>query len=370
MECQLYEVVENVHFVKIWHDSVLKKRVGYAIMDQIELSIIIPIYNGEKYIERCIRSILKSDRTEIEVIAVNDGSRDSSLNICRMLEKEDSRLHVYDKENGGVSSARNLGMDKARGRYVTFCDADDFYENGAITKLVSVLTAADYDLVFFPFYLVTQNASRQVYSVSEFKQTQTIELTYIKDNFWRLLNSGMINSCWNRIFYRERIQNNGLHFRTDMTFSEDGVFNVAYLRQLEDTSKILYIKEPLYNYVSNEGQATRKKIDGYFYMICLAFDNIDAFIGNAGRTNTYWKEWLSVIRATLYHQNYAPYNAQEILLNKRTKEIIEKYRASGLQERFIIHKLKQGNIEKLCVYEKTRRQLIDTLRNILNRKTK
>lgn len=108
-------------------------------MKSIDLSIIIPIYNAEKYIKRCIESILISQNKALEVIAVDDGSADQSLHICLGLANADSRVHVYSKENGGVSSARNLGLEKAKGRYITFCDADDYYEDRAIDYLLSFI---------------------------------------------------------------------------------------------------------------------------------------------------------------------------------------------------------------------------------------
>lgn len=108
-------------------------------MQKVELSVIIPMYNAEKYIERCIKSILKSKEDEVEIIAVDDGSKDHSLEICKKLAAEHSNVHVYSKENGGVSSARNFGLDVAKGRYITFCDADDYYEAMAVTEMLKII---------------------------------------------------------------------------------------------------------------------------------------------------------------------------------------------------------------------------------------
>lgn len=321
-------------------------------MQQKKLSIIIPVYNAEKYISQCLQSILKCPEPGIEVVAVDDGSKDASLSVCKEIAAKDSRVNVFSKENGGVSSARNFGLDNAHGRYITFCDADDYYEDGAISFLMSELESADNDLIFFPFYLEPMNSPKKVYGVKDIAQPQQVELTYIKDNFWKLLNEGMINSSWNRVFQRERIEKMKLRFRTDMTFSEDGLFNVMYLRDLGDESKILYLAKPLYNYVSNEGQATRKKIKHYFYMMCLAFDNIDEFVGKERKSETYWKEWISVIKDTLYHQNYFVKTSDEILLNERTKEMLEKYHPTDIQGKLIMQKLKRGKLEELCRYYK------------------
>ena len=334
-------------------------------MQQKKLSIIIPVYNAEKYVGRCLKSILKCSEPEIEVVVVDDGSKDASLSACKEIAAKDSRVNVLSKENGGVSSARNFGLDNAHGQYITFCDADDYYEDGAISFLMNELASPDNDLIFFPFYLEPMNSSKKVYGVSDLAQSQQVELTYIKDNFWKLLNEGMINSSWNRIFQRERIEKMKLRFRTDMTFSEDGLFNVMYLRDLDDESKILYLTKPLYNYVSNEGQATRKKVKRYFYMMCLAFDNIDEFVGENRKSETYWKEWLSVIKDTLYHQNYIADNANEILSNKRTKAMLEKYRPTDFQGKLVIKKMIKGQMKSLCHYYKTKRWIRSMLMQIL-----
>ena len=339
-------------------------------MQQIELSIIIPVYNAEKYIGRCIQSILASTEERVEVITVDDGSNDASLQICQELASRDPRLQVYSKQNGGVSSARNVGLDKATGRYITFCDADDYYEEGAITQLIDAVAFSNYDLLFFQFYLRPQNSPKKIYSAPGLTQTQQVQVRYIKDNFWDLLNNGMINSSWNRVFERERIEKMQLRFRTDMTISEDGLFNVKYLRDLDHTSKILYIATPFYNYVSNDGQATQKKVAHYFYMMNLAFDNIDGFIWQERKTKVYWKEWEKVIKATFYHQNYVVDNAGEILSNKHTKEMLAQYCPQSLEDRFFMRNLKGGRIGTLCLFYKTATQTKKRLKQLLKGKTR
>ena len=97
-------------------------------MDKV-LSVIVPIYNTEKYLNRCVDSIINQTYKDLEVILVNDGSTDGSLAICREYEKKDVRVKVVNKENGGLSSARNAGLDVSSGDYVTFVDSDDFWKS-------------------------------------------------------------------------------------------------------------------------------------------------------------------------------------------------------------------------------------------------
>ena len=175
----------------------------------------------------------------------------------------------------------------------------------------------------------------------------------------------MINSCWNHLYLRERIEGLKLRFRTDMTFSEDGVFNVAYLRGLKKEATIRYFNQPLYNYVANEGQSTRKKFKNYFYMICLAWDNIDGFIGDERKSATYWRGWLSVIRNTIYHQDYRFDNIDDILSNGRTQKIKKNYCPSDLKSKLFIKALVNKKMRMVCSYYKAKCEVRNLVRRLI-----
>ena len=99
------------------------------------ISVIVPVYNTEKYLHRCVDSILAQTFTDFELLLIDDGSTDSSGAICDEYAQKDSRVRVFHKENGGVSSARNLGLDKAKGKWVTFVDSDDWIKESFLNKL-------------------------------------------------------------------------------------------------------------------------------------------------------------------------------------------------------------------------------------------
>ncbi|MBS5190333.1 MAG: glycosyltransferase family 2 protein [Lachnospiraceae bacterium] len=117
-------------------------------MEKKIVSIIIPIYKTEKYLRRCIESVLEQTYKKIEVILVNDGSPDNSLNICEEYEKKDSRVHIVNKKNGGLSSARNAGILVATGDYITFLDSDDYLKLDAIESLFQVLEKTNADISY------------------------------------------------------------------------------------------------------------------------------------------------------------------------------------------------------------------------------
>ena len=115
------------------------------------ISIIIPVYNVEAYIAECIESVLNQSYRNLELILVDDGSQDNSAKICREYSLNDSRIKFLQKENGGASDARNLGLENAKGEYVTFLDSDDYWEgNGALVALVNIInTYPDTEVIFF-----------------------------------------------------------------------------------------------------------------------------------------------------------------------------------------------------------------------------
>ena len=103
------------------------------------LSVIVPVYNAERFLERCITSLTNQTYKNLEILLVNDGSKDDSLSICRRFAQQDDRIKVLDKPNGGASSARNLGLKHATGDYIGFCDADDFQDADTFETLIHIM---------------------------------------------------------------------------------------------------------------------------------------------------------------------------------------------------------------------------------------
>lgn len=112
-----------------------------------ELSIIIPVYNVEAYLKECVDSVLSQKYTDYEILLIDDGSKDSSGIICDQIQHIDNRIKVFHKENGGLSSARNLGLDKANGKYIMFIDSDDMLEKNSLHILMNRIKSFDYDIV-------------------------------------------------------------------------------------------------------------------------------------------------------------------------------------------------------------------------------
>lgn len=209
------------------------------------VSVIVPIYNREKYLSRCIDSISNQTYKNIEIILINDGSTDRTKEICDEYKSKDSRIRVYHIENHGVSYARNLGIKKSSGKYIQFVDSDDYIDEQMIEILVNNIK--EYDMVICGFNLHGSYTSR--------KQTKPQELHNKKEilsNFSELLKLGLFSSVWNKLFCKAKINN---LFEEDMKYAEDLMFCLKNIKYVE---KIKIIDDCLYNCYLDTPQSLNK----------------------------------------------------------------------------------------------------------------
>ena len=192
-----------------------------------KVSIIIPIYNAELTLRQCVNSILSQDYKDFEILLIDDGSKDNSPAICDDYAKRDDRIHVYHKKNGGVSSARNLGLDKAQGKWITFIDSDDYIEPGYLEDLDVGTTS----LYVRPNKSFKNNMS-SLYTICGFDNKRLIKgddlRIFIKKNVSGFLFRGPCGK-----FYKKN--NIGLlRFQEDMIVAEDACFVMNYLLTIEN----------------------------------------------------------------------------------------------------------------------------------------
>lgn len=208
-----------------------------------KISIIVPVYNVEEYLNRCIDSILNQTFQDFELILVNDGSTDNSGQICDNYAIRDKRIRVIHKENGGVSLARNKGLDIARGKYVQFIDSDDYIEKDMLDKVYNTMLKENSDIIFWGFKLYTNDmkfTKKHVYhgedTLNKDKNLNLINL-YKKDLFGYIC-------C--KLFKLEIIKKYNIRFKEKMSFLEDEEFTCQYCRYIEnicilDDSPYIYI---------------------------------------------------------------------------------------------------------------------------------
>ena len=195
-------------------------------MADTKISIVVPVYNAEDYLEACVGSVLKQNFKDFELILVDDGSRDGSLEICRSYAAVDERVRVISKNNCGVSSARNAGMSHACGEYVLFLDSDDMLEEDALDILYSA--SDESDLVYGGY--AAYEDDRLSYVVSS-----EAAGVFIDDDIASFIDSCHVrsrhsfSSCWGKLYRREVIERTGMRFNEELCYAEDKLFVYEFL---------------------------------------------------------------------------------------------------------------------------------------------
>lgn len=221
------------------------------------VSIIIPVYNTEKYLNKCVYSILDQSWENLEIILVNDGSTDNSRRICEMFAQSDNRIIVINKENEGVSSARNAGLDRAGGKWVLFVDSDDYIEKDMVENLVIAAERAGAEIAICNFRM--ENAPNQ--SVKNPFGTPISDgvvesITAIQAMEAALLPDAYQTSAWGKLFALEIINANNIRFNENFIVWEDYDFFFSYMRYAE---KAVYASKTLYTYIQREEAVSHRK---------------------------------------------------------------------------------------------------------------
>lgn len=200
------------------------------------ISVIVPIYNTAQYLDRCISSLVNQTIKDIEIILVDDGSQDASLNICQTWAKEDKRIIVIEQENSGVSAARNKGLAYAEGEYILLLDSDDWLSLNTFEVLLKEQQKCNADCVVFGL----KQTSGNIWAPN--KDIVYKSLEELKKDFTYWLNTELLSSSVNKLYKRELIKS---YYPIGMAFGEDILFSLDYLEQCDC---IAFIKAPLYQH--------------------------------------------------------------------------------------------------------------------------
>ena len=214
-------------------------------MDKHRISIIIPVYNAEDYLPRCLDSILSQDMTSYEVILVDDGSTDSSSLICDRYSATDPRFRTIHKTNGGVSSARNAGLNLAKGEYVMFVDSDDALAAGALASMTEGLGSEDFVLGGFIEYL-SDIPHRNVAPHKALSYPESALTDFYNANIRH--NCEMLDAPWAKLFRRKTLGN--LRFNEKLSYAEDKLFVFEFLTRCQS---VYTCSERVYDYYLRSG---------------------------------------------------------------------------------------------------------------------
>lgn len=220
----------------------------------MQISIIVPIYNVEKYLERCIKSIINQTYKNIEIILVNDGSTDKSIEIIKKYKEIDNRIKIINKKNGGLADARNEGTKKANGEYILYVDSDDDIKETTCEELINIIEKTKADLICFNCNILDENKNNKPQKVFNSENTkEIIELTYeeaMKDSMYR---KHIRYSACVKLYKKELAQN--IRFPKGMLAEDFATFYIF----LKHAKKIVYYDSCLYNYYERTNSIMNSK---------------------------------------------------------------------------------------------------------------
>jgi glycosyltransferase involved in cell wall biosynthesis len=236
-------------------------------MDAPNVSIIVPFHNSEKYLVKCIESVLSQDYEDIELILVNDGSQDGSREICEFYKNTDNRVVLKNQKKMGQSAARNVGIKISRGKYIQFLDSDDYLQPYATRKLVNEING--FDVVISAYRIVSIFRKSNQFEVIKFEDK---DVCLNRDEFLSvaggIIQSNLFHYVWNKLYKKEIIQEN-IRFEENMAIGEDMIFNIEYFKKANSVkiineficNHILYNDNSVTKKYNNEIFNTRKIID-------------------------------------------------------------------------------------------------------------
>lgn len=215
-----------------------------------KVSILIPVYNTEKYLERCLLSVVSQTYNNIQVVIVNDGSTDSSLKICERFVNEYSFIELYSQSNQGVATTRNNLLKKIEGKYFLFVDSDDWIESDMIESLVSVIETQNTDMAVCGSIVERENQNSTV--IKNLTPVENLDRNNAIKLF--LYHERLNGSLWNKLISTELIK--GVYFDSSVSYGEDALFIWENLKKVKS---IAIIKSQLYHYQVNSQSISHQK---------------------------------------------------------------------------------------------------------------
>lgn len=256
------------------------------------VSIIVPVYNAEACLRRCVESVLNQEYADFELLLADDGSRDGSGRICDEYAAADSRVRVFHKENSGVSDSRNLCLDQARGRYLQFLDADDWITANATKLLVQAMEEHLCDLVISDFYRVV---GERVSPKGDIDEAQVLSREEYASHMMENPANYYYGVLWNKLYRREIVEQHHLRMDPAISWCEDFMFNLEYIRRAET---FFALQVPVYYYVKTKGSLCTQgiSISKTIQMKLTVFEYYNQFYKTVLDEEEYEKQRLKIYR--------------------------------------------------------------------------
>lgn len=240
-----------------------------VMQSEPKISVIVPVYNAEAYLDRCLKSIYAQTFQDYEIILVNDGSTDHSLEKCREYAEKDSRITVIDKENGGAGSARNAGIEAAMGEYLAFPDVDDWFEPQMYEDLYQLAKKNDYDIVFSGAnYYSKSNGELQYTHSVKCEKLSFLSQEACRSNIMKFFpTSTIFDVPWNKLYRREVAIQNGARFSNHKR-CQDAMFNLDFYHYVNSA---VSTERCYYNYITNDSAGVNRKFPKNYIDINIAY---------------------------------------------------------------------------------------------------
>lgn len=342
-------------------------------MGRSKVSIVVPVYNAERYLKKCVDSLLEQSYKNIEILLINDGSTDSSGEICDEYIKKHEEIKVIHKTNSGVSDTRNAGIDVASGEFIQFVDSDDFLESNMIERLVqSVNHNVQLAICGYKSIYMSKDTIFYTETVCPIKgRYQNIDLV---KHFGELFNNGLINPLWNKLYYADLIKKLNLKFNKELNMGEDLLFNLEYINACDN---IEIINEQLYNYLKfNDNSLTENFKECFLQNQQMLFSSVRQFLLE---NNVYTQENKKFIELSyidsmlncienLFHPNSNLSSnkkrdcIEEIVYDDWLMGNIPHFKSNNLQKNFIAYLINNKSIKAIYIFFETKKILKTILR--------
>jgi len=298
------------------------------------ISIIVPVYNVDKYLDECIKSIINQTYENLEVILIDDGSTDDSGKICDKWKANDKRIKVIHKKNGGVSSARNLGLENANGEYIGFVDGDDTISDNMFEILYNNMIKNDADISMCNYNIVRNG------NITYHKHNIENDLLIIEDKntFYDLLNRDYYKGyLWNKLFKKNIIKYN--KFDEEIHMCEDLLFVAQIAKRC---NRYCFDNRRLYNYLIHNGSAYNSKINEKHLTVVDAYSKINNIVRSEAKEKVYYEYlnseflWLNdICKNYTFKDNKTKLKYKELNASLYKKVIKSKYTKNHRLENYI-----------------------------------
>lgn len=312
-----------------------------------EISVIVPVYNVEKELNRCLDSILSQTYRDFELLLIDDGSADRSGEICDEYERMDNRISVFHQTNSGVAAARNTGIKNSRGAYLVFIDSDDHVDPEMLRKLYDAVKTADADLAICNYYERSADGSF-IERRHRFKDGTVLDRKGIEDDLYKALyrtsaTVGLFSMC-NKMFKKSIIDHDKILVRESMSYGEDLVFFVTYLHE---SQRVVFLEDLLYYYEMTQDGLFKSYRRNVIDDLLVNYDVLTELTRTENATDEdrvitdvkYWREINRQLNAIVKNEKHVNRELKSVLSDKTMQKLMTRITAISPQqaEKYSIH---------------------------------